>query len=83
MNNGITKYKGVHILNIPSVKYPNMVQVIKTSKKTNVFLSRKFVDLRHACTIIDTMDTERLIEKSRIKATKELSQWIVPIDEDS
>ena len=80
MKENITKYKGATILNIPSEKYPEMVQVIKTSKKLNEFVGKKFINITKCMTTMDLVDTTRLIEKSRIKATKELSEWVVTED---
>jgi hypothetical protein len=80
MENGITKHKGATILNTPSGKYPHMVQVIKTSKKLNEHLGRKFITLHKCITTIESMDTERLIEKSKIGAIKELQSWIIMED---
>lgn len=68
----ITKYRGAHILNTPTEKFPHMVQVIKTSKKLNRFVGKKFVNITKCMVTIDLVDTDRLIDNNRIRATKDL-----------
>lgn len=78
----VVKYKGAHIIEHPTAKYPNMVQIIKTSKKLNSLVGKKYVDLKHSMTMIDRIDTERLIEKSKIKSYKELENLgLKPLDQ--
>lgn len=72
-DSNITKYKGAHILKAPVLpKYPNMVQIIKTSKKLNSLRGKKYVDIDKAMIQIDLFDTNRLIERNKIRATKDL-----------
>ena len=69
----ITKYKGAHILEIPLLpKYPQMVQVIKTSKKLNELRGKKYINIEKLQIAVDLYDTNRLIEKNRVRATKDL-----------
>jgi len=71
-NSSITKYQGATILSIPSKKYPDMVHIIKTSKKLNRFLNKKYISMEKAMVTIDLIDTDRLISTNRIRATRDL-----------
>ena len=76
----IKKYKGAHILDVPTKKFPKMVQIIKTPKSLNSLVGNKYIDETHCITTIDRIDTERLIDHQKIRATKELTSWVVTND---
>ena len=82
MDNGVTKYKSVHIIKVNTPKYPHMVQIISTPKKCKELLGKKYIDIKHCITSIDRVDTERLIEDNHIKSHKEMSNFIVQLDDD-
>ena len=76
----IKQYKGAHILGTPTKKYPHMVQIIKASKALNSLVGNKYITETHCITSIDRIDTERLIEYQKIRATKELQSWVITND---
>ena len=76
----ITQYKRATILGIPSEKYPNMVQIIKTPKKLNTLIGKKYITITKCITTIDMIDTSRLIAKSEANVKKELAAWVVTED---
>lgn len=77
---GVIKYKGVTILPVPTDNHPLMVQVIKTSKKMNELVGKKFVNINRCMTTIESIIVENHIEISGIKSHKELQHWVVNDD---
>ena len=75
-----TKYKGIHIENTPSEKYPQLVTLTKGVKKAKSIIGKKFLTLEHATKFMDEFEvaisyvkTELSLEKREAKvAQKEL-----------
>lgn len=77
---GTIKYKGVTIQKTPTDKYPNMVTFIKTIKKHQPLLDKKFLTLEQGITYLDKWELkvweqktqERLSRGEGIRAKNEL-----------
>ena len=75
-----TKYKGIHIQNTPTEKFPNLVTLVKTVKKAKEVEGKKFLTLEHATKFIDGLElhlwerqTQLRIERQEAKkAEREL-----------
>lgn len=69
------KYKGVTYESSPSLpKYPDMIKVIRTTKKMVEFMNKKFVSEVRLRNTIDAITANNLIEKGRIKTSRELME---------
>jgi hypothetical protein len=68
----ITKYKSVHIKNTPNEKYPDMVTLIKTTKKLRTLQDKRFTTMQNAITHIDLIRAELLIDGGEPKAKEDL-----------
>ena len=75
-----TKYKGIHIQNTPTEKFPNLVTLVKTVKKAKEVEGKKFLTLEHATKFIDGLELHlwerqtqlRIERQERKKAEREL-----------
>ena len=75
-----TKYKGIHIQNAPTEKFPQLVTLVKTVKKAKTVEGKKFLTLEHATKFIDGLElhlwerqTQLRIERQEAKkAEREL-----------
>lgn len=78
----ITKYKGATILKTPTTKYPDMLQLIKTSKGLNRLLGKRFININKVMTTIDAEIIEQSIERNKTKSYKELQAvGLSPLDQ--
>jgi len=77
---GIYKYKGIHLEETPTEKFPQLVTFIKTIKKAKEVEGKKFLTLEKGLEFIDSLELHlwerktqiRLEEKERRVARKEL-----------
>ena len=75
-----TKYKGIHIQNTPTEKFPQLVTLVKTVKKAKTVEGKKFLTLEHATKFIDSLELHlwerqtqlRIERQERKKAEREL-----------
>lgn len=75
-----TKYKGIHIQNTPTEKYPQLVTLVKTVKKAKEVEGKKFLTFEHATKFIDGLELHlwerqtqlRIERQERKKAEREL-----------
>lgn len=69
------RYKNCTIEPSPRVpKFPDMVKIIKTTRKFSHLLNKQYVNQDKAISAIDTILAEEMIEKGRIKTLKELTE---------
>jgi hypothetical protein len=69
LKKGGLSYNNVRIEEIPSEKFPNMVQIAKGPAGLKTLIGKKFVSLTKAVLAIDTTHAERLISNSKRLAT--------------
>jgi len=73
------KHRNCTIINIPTDKFPNMVQVISTPKTREVFQDRRYITIEKAVEAIETWESEKLIKSKEKYVRKEL-EHVIPID---
>jgi len=62
------KYRGATIEPCGTEKFPDMVGIVKTTKKVREMNGKRYIDEHHAQTAIDAYWAETFIEKTKIKA---------------
>lgn len=73
------KHRNCTIVNIPTEKFPHMVQVISTPKTREVFQDRRYITIDKAVEAIETWESEKLIKSKEKYIRKELEK-VIPID---
>lgn len=69
---GVIRYKKVHIEATPTSAFPKMVTIVKTTKKMNSLVGKRFVTLNKAYIVIDALRFESLVENGNRKAREDL-----------
>ena len=72
MIENFTKYKNVHIEKTPTDEWPDMVTIIKTTKKLAVLMDKRYIHIDKAEIAIDILRGEQMITKGKKQADKEL-----------
>jgi hypothetical protein len=72
MKDGGLRYSNVRIEEIPSEKFPMMVQLTKGPAKLKTLIGRKFISLEKAVLAIDVAVAESLIGGEKLKAKLEM-----------
>jgi len=72
LNYKTMKYKGATIEPAPTEKFPDMVCIIKATKKVKELVGKRFVDEHKAVGYIDAYLSEEFIERTKIKAYKDI-----------
>ena len=62
------KYKGVRFKNTPSTQFPEMVTVIRTTKKFRELFGKRYLDISLAYKAVDKIVCESYIHRSKIEA---------------
>lgn len=68
---GTIKYKGITIQKTPSETYPTLVTFIKTIKKGNEILGKKFLTLGQGVKYIDKWELELWERKTQVRLGKQ------------
>ena len=66
-----TKYKGIHIQNTPTEKFPNLVTLVKTVKKAKEVEGKKFLTLDHARKFIDNLELHLWERQTQLRLEKQ------------
>lgn len=72
LKNGGMTYCNVRIEEIPSEKFPSMVQIVKGPLRLRSVLSKKFISLEKAVLAIDLAVAESLIGSEKMKVRMEM-----------
>jgi len=67
------KYKNIIIVDIPTQKFPTMVQLQKGPKRYGSLIGKKYISKDHAVMAIDKMAAENLISGGMNKAVAEMA----------
>lgn len=66
------KYKGVTFELTPTEKFPQMVSVVKTTKKVKELRNKRFLDELKLVHAVDALEAEQFIEKTKIKSYQDV-----------
>ncbi len=66
------KYQGCVIEGISTEKFPNLVQITKTTKKMKSIQGKKFISLEKAKSSINGVKATLLISSGEVRSKKEL-----------